>query len=371
MSFLKRKRTAIAAVVAVVVALSIGGVAFGFWTSTGSGTGAAKVGAPASLTIQQVGAGYDSLVPSSNYTQDQTFAGAFITELGNDITLANPGAQELANVVVAFRNWGPAITGLPITLSINNTVGAPISVTTDANFTAATGGATPSTSDVTFDFSSQGAFVDQEFVYSITFNASGDAGGLNVALSSSANDLSVGTDTDPGTIWLSTTYPTLGNDFPTCSTPVATGTFEKVITDCGAYSLSNPGAYGTPAQVAAGSADIPAVEVNVVGGIAPAALYPGGPAQPVDFAITNPGSSSVMVQSVTASYAGTADCPQGWFAFNDPTGNHTPGTVAIGKEVAPGTTLFVPSGLTFSMLDPNTSQDTCESMSLILTFSSN
>jgi len=65
------------------------------------------------VTISQVGAGYDSLIPSNTYTEDQCLAGCDgPSEFGNDITLANPGSyQQLTSVVLAVRNWGPAITG--------------------------------------------------------------------------------------------------------------------------------------------------------------------------------------------------------------------------------------------------------------------
>ena len=263
MKFLKKKRFIIP--VAVAVALMAGGAAYGYFTAVGSGTGSAPVGKSAPLVISQVGAGYDSLVPGGGYTEDQCFGCQGITEFGNDITLANSGEwQQLVNVVVAFRNWGGAITDLPITLTINNTIAAPFSVTQDFSFApAANPSSTPSVTNVTFDLSSYGLFVQREFVYGIAFDSSGDAGGLNVALSSSALNLAVGTDTHPGTVWLDTSYGFPLSDFPAC-TMGATGVWESVTTNCG---LSNEsGAYGTDAQVAAGSADIPAVEFNVVGG---------------------------------------------------------------------------------------------------------
>jgi hypothetical protein len=354
--------------------LGIGGVAFAYFTSDGSGSGAAKTGTGTAVQISQIGAGYDSLVPTSVYHQDQTYAGAFTTEFGNDITLANAGDQQLVNVVVAMDNWGPAITNLPITFTINNTVAGPISDTQDFSFAPAINGGTPSETNITFDFSSQNAFVQQEFVYGISFAATGSASGLNVALSNSANDLSVGTDTVPGTVWIDTTAgPGIANDFPACSTP-ASGVFASVSSDCGPFSLLNPGAYGTAAQVAAGSDDIPAVEVNVVGGIVPT-LTPGGPAQPVDFAITNNGSASVHVDDVTTALGtvppgtGTPKCSASDYALNNPGAGV--GVVGVNENVAPGTTLFDPSGLTLSMIENNANQDACEGAVIPLNFTSN
>ena len=73
-------------------------------------------------------------------------------------------------------------------------------------------------------------------------------------------------------------------------------------TNCGDPAPGNPGAYGTT-TAAARNADIPAVEFNVVGGVA-AGLYPGGPSQPIDFAITNPGSTAVHVDHVAIAVTG-------------------------------------------------------------------
>ena len=368
--FLKSKKGL--AVLATVAALASAVGAYAYFTASGSGTGSAKTATPASLTVSQVGAGYDSLIPGGGYSQDQAFGGAGISEFGNDVTLANSGAQQLTSAVVAFDNWGKAaITDLPITLSINNTPDGAITETQDFSFPAANSDGSPSTTNATFDLSTQGAFVDQEFVYGISFDASGDAASLNVALSSSATDLSLGTDTVPGTVWLKTSYDTIGNDFPACSVtpPVATGVFESVVTNCGPYSPSNPGAYGTQAEVNAGSADIPAVEFNVVGGVI-VGLSPGSPSQPVDFAITNPGTTNVHVTQVTTtvatlSGAGTdGSIPACTTAMYPISGS--PDTLST--NVAPGTTIFSPSGTRISLPDDNANQDNCEGATANLTF---
>ena len=373
--FKSRKGLAALVTLVVVAAGAIG--AYAYFSGSGTGTGSANVaGAPAALTISQIGAGYNSLIPNNVYSQDQCFSCAGpITELGNDITLANPGAQQLVSVVVAFRNWnGNAITGLPITLSINNTVGGPISDTEHASFPAAIhAGSDPSTTNVTFDFSSQGAFVDQEFVYGITFDPSFDSGaaeGLNVALSSSANNLSVGTDTTAGTIYMNiASDPGSTGDFPSCTSGGTLGSFSEWTTDGCSYASGNPGAYGTPAQVAAGSADIPAVEVNVVGGVV-TGLSPGGPSQPVDFAITNSGSSNVHLNQVyttatsvtTGNIVGDEGCATNMFEIDGSPVN------GIGN-VPPGTTLYAPSGTTIKMLDDGNNQDNCEGAVVTLGFS--
>jgi hypothetical protein len=144
-------------------------------------------------------------------------------------------------------------------------------------------------------------------------------------------------------------------------------------------------AYGTPAQVAAGNDDIPAVEVNVVGGSV-TGLYPGDPAQPIEYAITNPGTNAVQVQSVTASVdtAGSGDvltpsatdvtnCKAAWYQINN-----SPQTLGGGSgvSVAPGTTLFttnspIATTLSIQMLNPAVIQDACEGADVGLSFSSN
>jgi hypothetical protein len=363
MRFIKSKKGL--AVLTILAALATAVGAYAYFTANGSGTGTAKTATPVSLTITQVGAGYDSLVPTNTYHQDQTFAGAGISEFGNDVTLANTGAQRLTSVVVAFHNWNGAITNLPITLTINNTTNGPYSVTRDFSFAAAPSG--PSTTNITFNLGS-GVFVEQEFVYGVSFDSSGAAGGLNVALSSSKNNLTVGSDTDPGTVWLTTSYNTIGNDFPSCSSPVATGVFESVNTACGESNSNNPGAYGTPSDVTAGSADIPAAEFNVAGGTV-AGLSPGSPAQPVDFAITNVGSSNVHVNTVTTtvgslSGAGSLSseaCTTGMYPI-------TGSPAAIDATIPPGTTVFSPSGTAISLTDDGNNQDNCEGATANLTF---
>ena len=133
----KRKK-AMTITVATVVLLAIAGGAFAYFTSTGSGTGSAKTATASNVTISQIGAGYDSLISTNSYSQDQCFACDGPNELGNNITLSTPDAAQLVNVVVAIDNWGAAETDVPMTLTINNTVGGgPVSDTQEFSFPAA------------------------------------------------------------------------------------------------------------------------------------------------------------------------------------------------------------------------------------------
>jgi hypothetical protein len=354
-----RKRISFLTGLAVAAAVAIG--AYAYFAGTGAGAGKAQTAQASTLSITQIGAGYDSLIANQGYHQDQCFDCAQITELGNKVRLANSGLQRLVTAVVAFRNWGPEVSGVPITLSIQ---GGPSAMATP-DLAAAQPNGRPSVSEVTFDF--HGSYVPQEFVYDISFDATGVASGLNVALSSSRNNLAVGSDSDPGTIWVNTTAgPGIDGDFPSCTTP-GSG-FAEVTTNCGTEAPGNPGAYGTNSEVAAGNADIPAVEFNVVGGVVPA-LYPGGPSEPVDFAITNPGSSSVHVNTVTvaaSSLSGTGndntieDCATSMYPVTQPN--------AINANVPTGTTLYSPSGGSIQMTDDHNNQDNCEGATVHLSF---
>jgi hypothetical protein len=364
--------------VAVAVLLGVGGAAFAYFTSTGTGNGTAGVATAQKVTISQIGAGYDSLIAGSGdpYIQDQCFNCSGPKELGNDITLANPGSQQLVSVVVAMRNWGGAVSSLPITLTLYNPAVSPevagnvIASDTTQTFSFAANNAdgSPSVTNITFDFP-QGTSVPQEFVYDIAYGSGGPS--LNVALSSSANDLTVGTDTTPGSIWMNDTNGN-NNDFPTCITGLPTTGFAQIYTNCGPYNPANPGAYGTAAEVIAGSADIPAVEFNVVGG-ATASLWPGD-TQNIDFAITNPNPGSVYLSTVTIALKNNGTdvenqystaitgCHLTWFSV-------TGSPVSIAANVAPGVTDY--TGLaSITMTNANESQDACQGATIGLTFTS-
>ena len=139
-------------------------------------------------------------------------------------------------------------------------------------------------------------------------------------------------------------------------------------TECGPAAEFD--AYGTLAQVEAGNGDIPAVEFNVVGGTAPD-LYPNGPWQPVDFAITNPGSTSVHVGSVTTSLGvvptgpsnGNPPCSAASYAVQSP-------SAPINANVPPGTTVYVGTGTYISMSDNSANQDNCQGLVIPLVFAS-
>jgi hypothetical protein len=369
------------AVIGLTVGLIAGasGLAVAYFTSSGTGTGTATVGHATDLTITQVGTAYDSLTPDGTYVQDQTYGGAGVTEFGNEIKLTSGGV--LGNVVVAFRNWGGALTAFPVTFNIFNPgdtspdSAAIGSVTVDANFAASVGG-NPSTSTVTFDFSSLDLTVPQTLVYGVAYAGAGTNGpgsSLNVALSSSGSDLSIGTDPFPGTVYVNLLDSTwIGGwqvDTGVCSTTpsytgfASTDVWAAAPGDCTSNTENNAGAY----QNAQG-ADIPAVEFNVDGVTNTPPLYPGEPAQPITYIISNPGSSPVGVTGVTTSISSisgandNAECAAGnWFTI-------TQGTYS---GIIPGGGSVTDNTASIAMVESGTNQDACENATLNLGFATN
>jgi len=370
------------AVIGLTVGLIAGasGLAFAYFTSSGTGTGTASVGHATALTITQVGAAYDSLTPSGSYVQDQTYGGAGVTEFGNEINLTSGGV--LGTVVVAFRNWGPVLTNFPVTLNIFNPAttspdsAAIGSVTVDANFAAVSVGGDPSTSTVTFDFSSQDLTVPATIVYGVAFAGAGTSGpgsSLNVALSSSGSDLSIGTDPNAGTVFVnllnSTWISGWQTDTGVCSTTPSTTGFASTDVwaaspgDCTSNAVANGGAY----QSAQG-ADIPAVEFNVDGVMNTPPLYPGEPAQPITYIISNPGASPVGVTGVTTSLLSisgannNAACAAGnWFTITQGTYS---GIIPAGGSVTDSTA-------SIGLNESGSNQDACENAALSLGFATN
>jgi hypothetical protein len=361
------------ATVGITFALVIGGAgaAFAYFTSTGSGTGSAKTGTASNLTISQVGAGYDSLAPT--YHQDQCFECASLTEFGNEINLA-PGSGQLGNVVVAFRSYAGGTSSEPITLTLYSPAGPPSyvgsevtpysSVTTSPVIPPGNG---HTVFYATFNFSALDLTLSGPVVYGISFT---DEPGvtINVALSNSVSNLTVGTDVYPGNVFVdgATNALSASGDAGSCSTSTA-AVFMATDINC-ATPGGNYGAYGPGSNPT--NADIPAVEFNVVGGTTPP-LYPGGPSQPVDFAITNPGSSPALVTSVTTTVTGVTTgilplepCTTNMYTLGD-------SPVTLNTNVPTGTTFFSPSGTTISMLNDSNNQDNCENSVVSLSFSSN
>jgi hypothetical protein len=367
----KRRMAVIGLTVGLIAGAS--GLAVAYFTSSGSGNGSAQTGTAANVTITQVGSGYDSLAPS--YHQDQCFECAGpLTEFGNEINLA-PGSGQLANVVVAFRSYAGGTTSEPITLTLYSPGVSPGSVGSEIGG----GGVGDVTTDpvippgngstvfyATFDFSGRDLTLSGPVVYGITFT---DEAGvtINVALSNSVSNLTAGSDVYAGYVFVdgATNALSASGDAGSCSTSTA-GVFMATDINC-ATPPDNYGAYGPGSNP--NNADIPAVEFNVVGGSTPP-LYPGS-TQPVDYAITNAGSSPTYISTVTTSLvsvgslalASDTTCSLGEYSLNNAVN-------VLGVTVPTGTTFFSPSGTSITMTNEAYNQDDCQGEAVALGFTS-
>ena len=112
-----------------------------------------------------------------------------------------------------------------------------------------------------------------------------------------------------------------------------------------------------------------AVSVEQVGTITN--LTPGGPAQAIDFKITNPDSTNQFNSGVTVSISsvnGGNDstkpaCTADDFALVQP-------TVSYG-DLTPGAHTYSPSGATLALTNAGTNQDNCKGASVSLNFAAN
>lgn len=368
--FMNKKVAVVAIAVALVI--GIGGAAFAIFSTTGTGTGSAQVGTPANVTISQIGPGYDSL--ASTYHQDQCLECTNLTEFGNEINLSTTGV--LSNVVVAFRSYAGGTSSEPITLTLYTPNGSggvtgPISdyssVTTDPTIPSGNGS---TVFYVTFDFSAIDLTLSGPVVYGISYT---DEAGvtINIALSNSVSNLTVGSDVYPGDVFVdgATNALSASGDAGSCATSTA-GVFAATDINC-ATPPDNYGAYGPGSNP--NNADIPAVEFNVVGGSTPP-LYPGD-TQPFGFAITNANSGSVYVNQVTialetygtdAATQADADingCLAAWFTING-------SPVNVAQNIPIGTTQFE-GAASITMNNVPAIQNACAGAIVGLSFSSN
>ncbi|GEM_PF-1228432 len=374
--FLKRRYVipAIAAIAAVFAA----GAAYAYFTTSGGGTGATEVGKTTPLVVNETGVTvYNSTIALSSYFQDQCLACASLTEFGNEVTLASASSSQLlSTVVVSMRNWGAAIESLPITLTFYNpgtaSDGAPPGsvITTDTQkfyIPAAQASGAPTPFNITFNFNGDFVALPKTVVYGISFDPS-SAPALNIALSSSGSQITVGSDPYPGNVFVDATSSLAGfaSDAGTCvnSTP---NEFSMSNVWCGDTPADNYGAYGSSA-----GDDIPAIEINDAG---TGNLYPNGPAQTVNFSVTNPGSVPQALDAVTLSVASdpgngyvesipgdtstdVSGCYASWF--------QTTGATYTGVTLGPHQSTTGTG--TISMTDNGGNQDACEGATIGLEF---
>jgi hypothetical protein len=428
MKFFSSHKKAAVAGLALTVAIVGGGVAFAYWTSSGSGTGAASDATATALTITQDGTPiYNSTVsPLPGSMASQAFQATQTSQFGNEVNLVSSTAP-LSNVVVTMEDWAcqnwasgasPCVTtpgssfNYPITLTIyndagNGVVGSVIGTDTQNfnipfrpsdNATCTTSGewldnaATAAqfnvaadglchhglANNITFNFSSQGLVLPSTVIYGISFNTqsygqaptgvNGPYNSLNVGLTTDDVNPSIGSDTNTGKLDMNTALA--GNycdngaggvggfrlDSPAPSNPAA------CVSSNGGWSVAGSG-HGAPYY-------LPAVEFNV--GTA-SGLYPGGPAQPINFSVTNPGSIpealntvTIAISTITHQHATSGGaCDPGWFTITQPT--------VINGSVAAGSTWDdTSSGASIQLNNSTTiNEDACQGATVNLTFTSN
>lgn len=407
---LSHKKVAFSAL-AVGLIMGVGGFAFAFFTSTGSGSGSASVGSSSSVSIAQIGNTpiYDSTIsPLPASLPSVGVEAYYYDEIGNEVTLA-PSTSPLNNVVVTMESWacqtgswtvaygdsGTCVTtpgstfSVPITFNIYaaSTGGQPgaLLATDTQNFSipfrpsssAACSGGRYMASDghcyngeadnISFNFSSQNIVLPSDVVYGIAYNTDSNgyhplAGSgsptdsLNVALTTEPTNVTVGSDTNPGNIFMAQSATYTSSSEITCTTPLPAGKFQE-------YNVSS----ATDACGLGSTYNIPAVQFNVGG--TDNDLYPGGTAQPISFSITNTsggnvhiGQVAITVSSISQTPAGQAlgTCDPAWFVVN---GN----PVVINAEIPSGTTDYW-SVASLSMTDTQSSQDACQGATVNLAF---
>jgi hypothetical protein len=387
------------AVVGLTVGLIAGasGLAVAYFTSAGSGIGQAQVGTASPILINQIGGTplYNSrLTNATDYQASLCFYCISNYELGQRVTLAGGGGA-FNDVTVDMANFGGTAGSTNMTFTVyaagtGNTPGATLgSVTQDVAFPAGpdggygspyctTGGGSSDPAcgianfTTTFNFSSQSLTLPSTVVWGLTFDDPQNSvnGGVNIQLSDdTAGQPSIGSETDANSMFADTNGAGNGD------TGGATGEVT-----CSAIV---PGftEYSTVATTACGLQPyIPAVEFNSPGSDD---LYPGGPAQVINYSLTNPGSASASVNQVTISVAtdpsgpnagdvetnpgdatsAVAGCLASWFTING-------SPVTIGTTINPGQTVNEINTANIQMSNPNVDQDACQGITVGLNFSS-
>jgi hypothetical protein len=216
-------------------------------------------------------------------------------------------------------------------------------------------------------------------VYEIQYNDPSNAvnGGLNVQLVNETSQVSVGSDADPGYLFASLASTANGDGYDNTYNDVGPGeiTAQTVSTTFGEYSTAD---VGTGSSEQGEAPWVPAVEFDTS---SMGDLYPGGPSQPVNFSITNPGTIPETVNSVTISVAedtgngfvesqpgntasDIANCYAEWFTVS-PSPDTVSATVPAG-----GTVDWIGTASISMPANPN-NQDACQGKTIGLSFASN
>jgi hypothetical protein len=198
---------------------------------------------------------YNSTVDPSIYDWSLGYNATNTTELGDEINLANDSAP-LNNVVVAMNNFNSYAFSTPITLNIYNTSMSRIATDTQTFTIPAGTGSGTSDSNIVFNFGSHNVTLPSTVIYGIAFDG-GVVGSpnnsLNVQLAYGDSQISVGSDTNPGYLFVASGsgsnyigYPSgevtcanVSSDFgfqqvPTALEPLGT---TYLASSCGMYPL--------------------------------------------------------------------------------------------------------------------------------------
>lgn len=229
--------------------------------------------------------------------------------------------------------------------------------------------------NITFNLTSLSLSPPSTFIYGISFNTQtygsaptgipGPYNSLNVALSTTPTNPSVGSDTYPGQLDMNSA--TAGNYCDGTTTNLfrldSAGTNPAACTSpSGGWSVSGTPTGGAPYY-------LPAVEFNVG---TTSGLYPGGPALPINFSVTNPGTIPqalnnviIAISSITNLHTSTGPaCGTGDYALVQPGAIN--GTVGAGATYDDS-----PSGASIQLINQAWNQDSCQGAIVHLTFTSN
>ena len=289
---------------------------------------------------------YDSIDPGDTWPYAQAFNGTEIQQFGNAVNLKYSG-ENLQSAVVGMTNfWIPAGSTVaqsfstPITFNVYNTALGLLATDTQT-FTipaaVAGQGETPDgneTFTVTFDFATPVALPDS-VIYGIALptlnsdcsstpsdcgNDPNPVGSLNVNLTIEPTEVSVGSDTNPGHVYVATTSAnTAGPDGQISCTPVQNG-FASYST-----ALGNGGNCGYNVATNTGAEFVPTVELI---GVCPATATPTPTATatptPTATATPTPTATATPTPTATATPTPTATATPTPTATATPTPTATP-----------------------------------------------
>jgi hypothetical protein len=119
-------------------------------------------------------------------------------------------------------------------------------------------------------------------------------------------------------------------------------------------------AYFTNIGTGTGSATVGSSDVIALSGDVADSLYPGGADAPVTVSISNPGSGTQHVGTISGTVANNGECLGEWFVVD---------SINYDADLLAGTSDTADTAV--RMLDSGAPQDVCQGKSLTITWSSN